>query len=194
MTTSCASPMTRTERRHPLPARARGRPLPALRRGHGATSAAAGREKRLLHEPRAESGPISNSSPDRMIRAAAGFSGFCVRFLVFGVIVDDDADVLQFLTSSVFTGLSQRSLNEHDTFLELCDGLDLIIVGVDEVDGEVAARPVRSSIWLWLISTCQSGVSASTAGEDGDLVVAHVEVDQLPELRNDGDIRDRVER
>ena len=73
-----------------------------------------------------------------MIRAAAGFSGFCVRFLVFGVIVDDDADVLQFFDLVGVHGvIPEVHLDEHDARLELCDGLDLIIVGVDEVDGEV---------------------------------------------------------
>ena len=130
-----------------------------------------------------------------MIRAAAGFSGFCVRFLVFGVIVDDDADVLQFFDLVGVHGvIPEVHLNEHDALLELRDGLDLIIVGVDEVDGEVAhkAGQIRDLVVADIdVPERRIGVHSR---EDGDLVVAHVEVDQLPELGNDGDIRDRVER
>ena len=72
-------------------------------------------------------------------RTSCTCSGFCFRLYIVGVVVDQNADILQLLDLVGIHGVVPKvHPDEHDARFQLCDRFDPIIVSIDEIDGKIS--------------------------------------------------------
>ena len=88
-------------------------------------------------------------------------SGFRFRFYILGVVIDENADVLQLLDLvGVHRIVPEVHPHEHDARFQLRDRFDPVIISVDEIDGEV---PLQSGQTFDLVMADVDGPACRTA-------------------------------
>ena len=126
-------------------------------------------------------------------RTSCTCSGFCFRLYIVGVVVDQNADILQLLDLVGIHGVVPKvHPDEHDARFQLCDRFDPIIVSIDEIDGKISFQTGKAFNLIMADIDMPERCVCVKLRKVCDLVAAHIEIDQLLEAGHNRDIRNAV--